>query len=126
MINKIIAVDFDGTLCEDKFPEIGEPNNLLIAFIQRFHSLGVKIILWTCRNGSALEEAVSWCKENGVPLDAVNENLPEVKEKYGGDTRKVFADLYLDDKNITEESIKTWVLKNAGEIHNRQSTEVAE
>lgn len=99
-----IAVDFDGTLVEDKFPEIGEPRNIIINAIRRLQICGVRTILWTCRrddqNGNHLEKAVQWCKEHGLEFDAVNENLPEVQEKWGGDTRKVLADYYLDDKAV--------------------------
>lgn len=96
----IIAVDFDGTLCEDKFPEIGKPIICHIRMVKRLQQKGHEIILWTSRNGKMLEEAVAWCAGYGLHFDAVNENLPDVKEKWGGDTRKVFADYYFDDKNI--------------------------
>lgn len=96
----IIAVDFDGTLCSDRFPEIGIPNFRMIDFLRYTQRENKdKIILWTCRNGKQLEEAVRWCKKVGrLELDAVNENLPEIREKWGGDTRKVYADIYIDDK----------------------------
>lgn len=101
----IIAVDFDGTLCEDKYPEIGKPNKIMIQVIQRAKDSGDKIILWTCRNGEALDKAAEWCKQQGLEFDAINENLPEIQEKWGGDTRKVWADVYIDDKAISENSI---------------------
>ena len=94
---KIIAVDFDGTLCEDKYPEIGKPIEKTIDFIRRNRD-GIKLILWTCRRGHRLLEAIEWCYDHGIKFDAVNQNLPEVIETYGGDTRKVFADIYIDDK----------------------------
>lgn len=96
----IIAVDFDGTLCSDRFPEIGIPNYRMLNFLRHLQKdNGDKIILWTCRNGKTLEEAVRWCKKHGdIEFDAVNENLPEIREKWGGDTRKVYADIYIDDK----------------------------
>ena len=99
-----MAIDFDGTLCEDRFPEIGRPNDRVIALVKRLQDAGVKTILWTCRrndqHGNHLDKAVEWCKEHGLTFSAVNENLPEVQEKWGGDTRKVLADYYLDDKNV--------------------------
>lgn len=99
-----VAVDFDGTLVEDKFPEIGEPKRDVIRLIKRLKNCGVRLILWTCRkddnNEKHLERAVQWCKRHGLSFDAVNENLPEVQEKWGGDTRKVLADYYLDDKAV--------------------------
>lgn len=96
----VIAVDFDGTLCEDRYPSIGEPYYGRIRMLKHFKRAGCKIILWTCRNGQDLDDAVDWCRLRGIEFDAVNENLPETKEKWGGDTRKVYCDLYIDDKNL--------------------------
>lgn len=96
---KIIAVDFDGTLCENKWPEIGEPNwDLIYNLIEQKEKYGTKLILWTCRVGDKLKEAVDWCKERTLIFDAVNENLPEIIEMMGGDTRKIYADEYIDDR----------------------------
>lgn len=96
----IIAVDFDGTLCENKWPNIGEPNKELIANIRcEQECKGTKIILWTCRSGRRLKQALKWCKEQGLIFDAVNRNLPEVIKYFGSDTRKIFAHEYIDDKN---------------------------
>lgn len=61
---------------------------------------GCKIILWTCRVGEDLEAAVRWCRMYGIPLDAVNENLPEHIKHFGNETRKVYANLYIDDRGI--------------------------
>ena len=97
---KTIAVDFDGTLVVDKFPEIGEPNLELINWLINYRNNGGKLILWTSRNGEVLPKAVEFCKSLGLEFDAVNENLKEVQEKWKGDTRKVLADYYLDDKAI--------------------------
>lgn len=96
----IYAIDFDGTLCEDKFPEIGEPYLERIETVKTLHKSGIKIILWTSRNGDSLERAVEWCKQHGLVFDAINENLPELQAKWGGDTRKVYCDYYIDDKNL--------------------------
>lgn len=98
MSNKIIAVDFDGTLCENKWPEIGEPNTELIEHLRTQQSLGAKVILWTCRDGGELADALIWCMEHGLSFDTVNRNLPEIVEKFGRDCRKIFADVYIDDK----------------------------
>lgn len=100
-----IAVDFDGTLCEYSFPDIGKPKPLVITFIKQHAARGTKIILHTCReNGTRralLDEAVEFCAALGIPLYAVNEN-PEntYPEQYGvcAAGRKVYADLYIDDK----------------------------
>ena len=96
----IVAVDFDGTLCENAFPEIGAPKQEVIEAVKEYHSYGWKIILNTCRNGEALNKAVTWCGRHGIHLDAVNENLPEVEELFGGWTRKIFANVYIDDRNV--------------------------
>lgn len=96
---QIAAVDFDGLLVENKFPEIGEIRQPIFDEVLRLQLRGWKIILWTCRTGKMLEDAYSFCVIHGLIPDAVNENIPEVKEYFGGDTRKVFANIYLDDRN---------------------------
>lgn len=98
----IYAVDFDGTLCESVYPGIGAPNISLINHLKLRRSQGNKIILWTCRVSEKLEEAVKWCKDHGLEFDAVNDNLPEMIEKWGGQSRKVFADIYIDDKSVNK------------------------
>lgn len=95
----IIAVDFDGTLCENMYPEIGKPNGVLIDELKVRKNNGAKIILWTCRVGDQLEQAIDWCRDHGLVFDAVNQNLPEIVESFGGDCRKVFAHEYIDDRN---------------------------
>lgn len=97
---KIIAVDFDGTLCENKYPEIGLPNLDLIQYLYGERKDGNKIILWTCRTGNLLTKAVWWCHGHGLYFDAVNENLPEIITEFGSDTRKIFANEYIDDLNV--------------------------
>lgn len=96
---KIWAVDFDGTLCENKFPGIGKMNKLLIEMLKTKQKEGDKIILWTCRVGHALTEAILACRAYGLFFDAINENLPEIIVEFGGDCRKIFADEYIDDKS---------------------------
>lgn len=100
-MSQIIAVDFDGTLCEDKWPEIGRPNARLIRDLILRKEAGAKIILWTCRTGVMLVEAVDWCYNKGLTFDAINNNVPEAIERFGGDCRKIFADVYYDDKAVT-------------------------
>lgn len=98
----IYAVDFDGTLCESVFPGIGNPNIALISHLIKRRKQGNKIILWTCRVGDRLHEAVEWCKVYGLEFDAINENLPEMIEQWGNESRKVFADVYIDDKAVNK------------------------
>ena len=96
---KVYAVDFDGYLCKNAWPEIGEPNNKIIAHFINLKACGHKLILNTCREGDMLWAAVVWCAKHGLTFDAYNENLPEKIEKYGNDCRKIGADYYCDDKN---------------------------
>lgn len=96
-----IAVDFDGTLCSDAFPDIGKPNQPLIDFLIQWQKEGYKVILWTCREDTLLGLAVDWCAEHGLHFDAVNENLPERISYYKNDSRKIGADYYIDDLNAT-------------------------
>lgn len=94
----IVACDFDGTLCKDEFPNIGEANKVLISQLMIFRSRGNKLILWTCREGQHLEEAVLWCKSWGLTFDAVNENVDNEFSGFIGAKRKIYAHLYLEDK----------------------------
>ena len=95
---QIIAVDFDGTLCSDCYPEIGIPNLPLIHLLRQLKEQDKELILWTCRCGDKLDAAVEWCKRFGLEFDAVNENVARTIEKYGTESRKVSADVYIDDK----------------------------
>lgn len=89
----IVAVDFDGTL------NIGDaPNAPLFAKLKQMQRNGDIIILWTCRCGQRLHEAISFCAKNGLRVNYVNENAPQVIRMLGGDPRKVYAELYIDDK----------------------------
>lgn len=98
----IIAVDFDGTLCEDIYPDIGCPNMWLIEQLKQFRAADEanRLILWTCRADEDLNRAVDWCANYGLYFDALNDNVIEHIQKYDFNTRKVFADLYIDDKCI--------------------------
>ena len=95
---KIIAVDFDGTLCYSNWPELGEPNTMLIDYLLQEKAAGNKLILWTCREGKLLYDAMEACFDWGIQFDAINESLPEWKEHFGTAPRKVGADEYWDDK----------------------------
>lgn len=96
----ILAVDFDGTLCDSVYPDCGSPILPVLQAVQTRKKQGWKIILWTCRNGKALEDAVAWCAAHGLFFDAINDNLPEIKAAYGGDSRKVTATEYWDDRAV--------------------------
>lgn len=100
----IIAIDFDGTLCRDGYPDIGAPRVEVIRAAKERQNAGAKLILWTCRSGRYLEEALSWCDGMGLRFDAVNENLPEMQQLYGDDTRKVSATEYWDDRAVVPDA----------------------
>ena len=103
-MSKIIAIDFDGTLCRNAYPDIGLPRMDIISRAKAEKAAGAKLILWTCRAGAYLREALAWCANYGLFFDAVNENLPETKAFYGDDTRKVSASEYWDDRAIPLDS----------------------
>lgn len=96
-----IAIDFDGTLCENKYPEIGEPIAEVIELAKKRQSKGAGLILWTCREGELLQEAIDWCKTHELEFDAINESLPEWKEMFGNDPRKIGASEYWDDRALS-------------------------
>lgn len=99
MKNVIIAVDFDGTLCHGNWPDIREPNIRLINKLLKLQRKGYKIILWTCREGEPLHQAIEWCKDFNLVFNAINDNLPEIKELYGNNSRKISCDIYIDDRS---------------------------
>ena len=90
-----VAVDFDGCLCTNSYPSIGAAN---VELIETLKGSNARLILWTCRSGKELQEAVDFCRNHGLSFAAVNDNLPELQEIWGSDPRKVGADAYLDDK----------------------------
>lgn len=95
----IYAVDFDGTLCTNKWPDIGLENMKLIEFLKAERKAGNRVILNTMREGKLLEAALAWCRRNGLEFDAVNDNLPEMQKRFGNNPRKIYADYYIDDHN---------------------------
>ena len=97
-LNRVIAVDFDGCLCKNAWPEVGEPNWDVIEKVKKEHENGADIILWTCRDGQLLEDAVKACEDWGINLSAANESLVEWRKAWGNDTRKIGASEYWDDK----------------------------
>ncbi len=95
----IIAVDFDGTIVEDAYPAIGEPIIFALDTLKKLQKEGHRLILWTYRSGKKLQEAVDFCKEQGIEFYAVNKNFPE-EEFDGKISRKIHADVFIDDRNI--------------------------
>ncbi|MCX7861938.1 MAG: hypothetical protein N2449_02975 [Bacteroidales bacterium] len=94
-----IAVDFDGTIVENKYPLIGEEKMFAIETLKQLQQRGHQIILWTYRTGKELEEAVEFCRKRGLEFYAVNNNYPEEKPE-DGLPRKINADLFIDDRNL--------------------------
>ena len=99
----IFAVDFDGTICENKYPYIGDPKIEMIEKLKSLKSNGHKLILWTCRSDERLNEAVEWCKQFNLIFDTVNSNPHYEISKWNNNPRKVGADYYIDDKSLTPE-----------------------
>ena len=97
-MKRVIAVDFDGTLCENAWPKIGEPNTELISQLIEEQQAGAVIILWTCRARRMLQDAVKWAKDQGLKFDYVNRNAPERVKAFRNDSRKISADVYIDDR----------------------------
>jgi hypothetical protein len=94
-----IAVDFDGTIVEHEYPAIGKEKLFAFQTLRELEKLGARLILWTFRAGKELDEAVEYCRKNGIEFYAVNKNYPE---EILDDTvsRKIDADIYIDDKNL--------------------------
>ena len=99
LLNIKIAVDFDGTIVEHEYPAIGREKLFAFRTLKELEKLGARLILWTFRTGKELDEAVEYCRKNGIEFYAVNKNYPEetVDETI---SRKIDADIYIDDKNL--------------------------
>ncbi len=95
-----IAVDFDGTIVEHKYPSIGKVRLFAFETLKQLQKQGHKLILWTYRSGKELEEAVNFCKKNGIEFYTVNKNYPEEQFNENEISRKIYADIYIDDRNI--------------------------
>lgn len=97
--SKTIAVDFDGTIVEHAYPRIGKEMLFAFATLKELNKRGHKLILWTFRHGEYLDEAVEYCRKNGVEFYAVNKNFPE--EVWDQNVaRKLNADIFIDDRNV--------------------------
>lgn len=103
-MKKVIAVDFDGTLFEDRWPEIGEPIWPVINAAKKESQNGTELILWTTREGEKLTEALEACGKVGLRFDAVNSNTESRKLEWGNDPRKIGADEYWDDRAVPVKS----------------------
>jgi len=95
----IIAVDFDGTIVEDAYPKIGKQKLFAFETLKKLQEEGHRLILWTYRSGNKLDEAVTFCENNGIVFYSVNSSFSG--EEYSENiSRKIHADLFIDDRNI--------------------------
>ena len=97
--NLIIAIDFDGTIVEDAYPKIGKPMIFAFETMKKLQSEGHRLILWTYRTDKKLQEAVDFCKQQGLEFYAINKSYPE-EEFDGKISRKINATFFVDDRNI--------------------------
>lgn len=95
-----IAVDFDGTIVTHRYPKIGEPIPGALETLRKLSDDGHRLILWSVREGSLLDEAVEYCRDNGVTFYAINRDYPEELKSDKTFTRKIKADIFIDDRNI--------------------------
>ena len=97
----VIAVDFDGTIVEHRYPEIGKEVPFAIQTLKMLIKEQHRLILWTVREGELLDDAVEWCRQRGVEFWAINKDYPEEeKENNNNYSRKLKADLFIDDRNV--------------------------
>ena len=97
--NPILAIDFDGTIVESKYPDIGKPMLFAFETLKKLQEKGFILILWTYRRGKHLDEAVKFCRKHGIEFYAVNKNYPE--EIFDAEvSRKLNADIFIDDRNV--------------------------
>ena len=104
----IIAIDFDGTLCIDKYPEIGVPAPYAVDTMQTLHKAGHYLIINTCREGRHLIDAINWLKEHDIPFNRVNDNHPDTAKNYEYNARK-----YLQTSILM---IAIWAVSLAGSL----------
>lgn len=95
-----IGVDFDGTIVKHRYPQIGEEIPFATETLKLLMKEQHRLILWTVREGELLEDAVNWCRERGVEFYAVNRDYPEEEKGHTGFSRKIKADVFIDDRNI--------------------------
>lgn len=96
--NLILAIDFDGTIAELAFPEVGEMKPEADVYINKLFDEGHHIIIHTCRSGIHEGTAEKFLKEKGIHYHYINSNMPYMIEQFQQDCRKISADIYIDDK----------------------------
>lgn len=96
----IIAVDFDGTIVEHRYPRIGQEIPFAVDTLKMLQQDKHRLILWTVREGELLNDAIEWCKSRGLEFYAINKDYPEEEKNHKGFSRKLKADLFIDDRNL--------------------------
>lgn len=96
----IIAVDFDGTIVEHRYPRIGQEVPFAVDTLKMLQQEKHRLILWSVREGELLDEAVEWCRAKGLEFYAVNKDYPEEEADHKGFSRKIKADMFIDDRNL--------------------------
>jgi len=96
----ILSIDFDGTICRGTYPNIDGQHPYAAETIERLYNEGHYIIINTCRSGERLLEAINWMLKEGIKFHRVNDNHPEQIKLYNNNSRKIYAHLYVDDKNL--------------------------
>lgn len=95
-----IAVDFDGTIVEHRYPQIGEEKLFAFETLKQLQKLGHLLILWSFRHGKELDEAVEFCRKRGLEFYAVNKSYPEEEFEPDAVSRKIDAEVFIDDRNV--------------------------
>ena len=95
--NMIVAVDFDGTIVEHRYPSIGDLIPGSIDYLKKLKDAGIKLVLWTCRAEEDLNQAVEFCRSHGIEFDAVNKDISNIGLS-GAISPKIYADFYIDDR----------------------------
>jgi hydroxymethylpyrimidine pyrophosphatase-like HAD family hydrolase len=118
-----IAVDFDGTIVDHEYPAIGKEKLFAFQTLKELEKNGAQLILWTFRTGKELQEAVDFCRMNGIEFYAVNKNYPEEIFNEETTSRKINADIYIDDRNIGGFPgwSNIWQLLNPYELHEQEA-----
>lgn len=107
----VIAVDFDGTLCENRYPEIGAPKQAVIDAIKKMQKDGHEFILWTCRDGELLNQALEFLNQQDLHFSKINQDSDTHLERYISRPRKIGADFYVDDKALSPDTFVELVRK---------------
>lgn len=99
LTNIKIAIDFDGTIVDHEYPAIGKEKLFAFITLKELQKRGALLIMWTFREGRELQEAVDYCRQNGIEFYAINRNYPE-EQWTDGTPRKINVDIFVDDKNV--------------------------